>query len=485
MVSVLRLRNTMKIWICSVLSAMLLLPGFVQAKSVEGSDNRVLSDVVSISASDWAAFAIKSDGSAWVWGGFRDIGLLGNGSTVPVKSPVRMLIDNVKSIAGGTHHTLILKHDGTVWATGKNDNGQLGIGEASASGVTKPIQVKGLEDVISISAHGNQSMALKSDGTVWQWGYTDRVNPISAEPKKVEGLSSINSIAAASMSGVAVDNGGQVWVWGTALMEMNPDRLRKPTVISGLNESMMIAAASPRAAAIQFDGKVKMWSNNKTYPDAGKLLVPLEIENADHVVKLAGGANYIFSMIKDDGTVWMWDAYLNDYWSHSKYSAVQVQGIEGAIDLANGWNRQQYALLGNGTVMEWTYGYDRILTQPKLVEKAIDVKVEGESLDLSVPPLMINNVTYVPLRGVFERLGASVKWTPGSSQIEVKKGDTVLEMWIPQKQSFEMIAKTNQTDPQPITVSFTTMVPLRFVAEVLGAKVKWVQEHHSIEIEMP
>lgn len=485
MTYVLGSRNHIRIWICSVLSAVLLLPSFVRAESVEGSGNRRLSDVVSISASDWAVFAIKSDGSAWAWGGFRDIGLLGNGSTVPVTSPVRMLIDDVKSITGGSSHTLILKHDGTVWATGKNEYGQLGIGEISTSGVTKPIQVKGLEDVTSISAHANQSMALKSDGTVWQWGYADRVNPPTAEPKKVEGLSLVKTIAAAAMSGVAIDNGGQVWAWGTSLMETNPDRLRKPTVISGINESMIIEAAGSRAAAIQFDGKVKMWANYKSYPDAGKLLFPLEIEHGDHAMKLEGGANSIFSFIKEDGTVWMWDAYLSDYWSGSKYTAVQVKGIDRAIDLANGWNRQQYALLSNGTVMEWTYGYNRIITQPKLVEKAIDVKVEGELLDLPVPPLMINNVTYVPLRGVFENLGATVKWSPGSPNIEVIKGDTVLEMWIPKKQSFEMIAKANQTDPQPITVNFTTMVPLRFVAEVLGAKVKWSQEHHSIEIEMP
>lgn len=488
MTNLLRSRNKLKILIGSVLSTILfIIPGLSHAESTKSVSGKALSDVVSISASDWAVYAIKKDGSAWAWGGFRDTGLLGNGSTVPVQSPVRMHIDGVKAISGGSMHVLILKTDGTVWASGNNNNGQLGTGEQSTrGGVSKPVQVKGLEEVVAISAQGDQSIALTSDGTVWQWGYLDRIHSPSALPIKVEGLSSIKSIAAGSLSGVALDNGDQIWTWGTELMETNPDRLRKPTVISGINESAIIAASSQRAAGVQFDGTVKMWTNTKSYPDAGKLFDPLEIKGADHVVKLeGGGSSSLFSIIKDDGTVWMWDAYLSTYWSGSNYPVVQVKGIEGAVDIANGWNRQQYALLNNGTIMEWTYGYDKVITKPKLVEKAIDVKVEGEALDLSVPPLVINNVTYVPLRGVFEHLGAAIEWESGRRDITIRMGSNEINMNLPEKKSIKEIAKTNAKDPQPITINYVTMVPLRFVAETLGAKVNWVSEQLSIEIKMP
>ncbi len=74
----------------------------------------------------------------------------------------------VPQISGGGSHSLVLKPDGTVWAWGGNHAGQLG------DGTTNPrkfaIQVKGLEDVVSIAAGWEHNLAVKSDGTVWAWG---------------------------------------------------------------------------------------------------------------------------------------------------------------------------------------------------------------------------------------------------------------------------------------------------------------------------
>ncbi|MNC81039.1 hypothetical protein D3C75_1340500 [compost metagenome] len=64
-------------------------------------------------------------------------------------------------------------------------------------------------------------------------------------------------------------------------------------------------------------------------------------------------------------------------------------------------------------------------------------------------------------------------------------GSNEINMNLPEKKSIEEIAKTNAKDPQPITINYVTMVPLRFVAETLGAKVNWVSEQLSIEIKMP
>ncbi|MFZ5524778.1 MAG: hypothetical protein ACOY9D_11955 [Pseudomonadota bacterium] len=75
-------------------------------------------------------------------------------------------------IAGNSHHILILKTDGSLITWGDNTSGQMGDGTLVTR--TEPITVQGLSDVISIAAATLHSLAVRSDGTVWQWG-----NPLS------------------------------------------------------------------------------------------------------------------------------------------------------------------------------------------------------------------------------------------------------------------------------------------------------------------
>ena len=80
-------------------------------------------------------------------------------------------MSGVTAIAGGDFHTVALKSDGTVWAWGYNDEGQLGDG--ITTGRTTPVQVSSLSGVTAIAAGYRHTVALKSDGTVWAWGYNE------------------------------------------------------------------------------------------------------------------------------------------------------------------------------------------------------------------------------------------------------------------------------------------------------------------------
>jgi alpha-tubulin suppressor-like RCC1 family protein len=74
----------------------------------------------------------------------------------------------VRSVSAGLQFSVALKNDGTVWAWGLNDVGQLGDG--TTTNRTRPVQVKGLGDVTAIAAGTGHSLALKRDGTLWAWG---------------------------------------------------------------------------------------------------------------------------------------------------------------------------------------------------------------------------------------------------------------------------------------------------------------------------
>src|SRR5207248_2372873 len=77
-------------------------------------------------------------------------------------------LSGVTAIAAGGAFSLALKSNGSVWAWGWNVEGELGIGSTGNSAT--PVQVGNLAGVTAIAAGGYHSLALKSDGTVWGWG---------------------------------------------------------------------------------------------------------------------------------------------------------------------------------------------------------------------------------------------------------------------------------------------------------------------------
>ncbi len=109
--------------------------------------------------------------------------------------------------------TVILKNDGTLWAWGRNDFGQLGNGSFTDSVV--PVRVSNLTDIVAVSAKYDFNLALKKDGTVWYWGL---VRPNGTEsigqniPVKIENLEDVSLIYADNES-IVMKNDGTYWVF--------------------------------------------------------------------------------------------------------------------------------------------------------------------------------------------------------------------------------------------------------------------------------
>jgi alpha-tubulin suppressor-like RCC1 family protein len=119
---------------------------------------------------------LLNDGTVWAWG-TNNNGELGDGTYISRNTPVQVVtsvggpaLAGITAIAEGGYHTLALKNDGTVWAWGNGSYGQLGNGKYSTSNVA--VQVLGLTDVIAISGGDYHSLAMKKGGTVWGWGKT-------------------------------------------------------------------------------------------------------------------------------------------------------------------------------------------------------------------------------------------------------------------------------------------------------------------------
>ncbi len=195
-----------------------------------------LSAVTAIAAGSEHSLALKSDTTVWAWGA------------------------KVTAVAGGGSHSLALKSDGTVWAWGYNYYGQLGNNSTTNSSV--PVQVSGLSAVTAIAAGGGHSLALKSDSTVWAWGYNDygqlgnNSTTNSSMPVQVIGLSGVTAIVGSEwFHSLALKSDGTAWGWGYnyygQLGNNSTANSSVPVQVSGLSGVTAIAAGGYHSLAVQ------------------------------------------------------------------------------------------------------------------------------------------------------------------------------------------------------------------------------------------
>jgi hypothetical protein len=117
------------------------------------------------------SMALLTDGTVETWGDTNEEGQLGDGTTTAHHAPAVVPgLHDVVQIAAGHNFALALKTDGTVWAWGKNDFSELGMGAFGGLPVTTPERIRGLDDIVQVSASDYGGYALHSDGTVSMWG---------------------------------------------------------------------------------------------------------------------------------------------------------------------------------------------------------------------------------------------------------------------------------------------------------------------------
>lgn len=112
---------------------------------------------------------------------------------------------------------------------------------------------------------------------------------------------------------------------------------------------------------------------------------------------------------------------------------------------------------------------------------AINLVVDGATVQTDVPPVVIDGRTLVPVRALFESLGATVGWNEATQTATATKGATVVSVQIGSTTAYVSgTAKTLDVPAQ--TVQGRTMVPARFIAESLGAAVDWESATETVKI---
>ena len=116
-----------------------------------------------------------------------------------------------------------------------------------------------------------------------------------------------------------------------------------------------------------------------------------------------------------------------------------------------------------------------------LASDGVTVKIDGEIISFDVPAQIINDRTMVPLRKIFETLGATVEWDGDTRTVTATKGDITICLTI---DSSVMYVNEEEVvlDSPACLVNDRTLVPLRAVSEAFQSKVNWIAEERTVEI---
>ncbi|MCL2026082.1 MAG: hypothetical protein FWG92_04675, partial [Leptospirales bacterium] len=165
--------------------------------------------------------AIKDDGTLWTWG-YNNFGQLGDGTTkrrnIPVQENTKA--NNWKAVSARYQYTAAIKDNGTLWAWGNNEYGQLGNGTTKRQNIHIQENTKA-NDWKEVCAGAYHTTAIKNDGTLWAWGHnssgqlgdgttTQRNIPVQENTK----TNDWKKVCAGAYHTAAIKNDGTLWVWG-------------------------------------------------------------------------------------------------------------------------------------------------------------------------------------------------------------------------------------------------------------------------------
>lgn len=278
---------------------------------------------VAVAAGATHSVAIKADGSLWTWG-CSTYGDACDKTAATSQAPTRLDATSAQAyaaVSSGEFHNLALKADGSLWAWGKNENGQLGNGTNVDE--TRPTRV-GQGVYQQVSAGGAHSAAIDRDGGLWTWGQNtygqlgDGGSDATSEPKQIMVGTQFKAVAAGPYHTAAIDTAGNLWTWGGNGSGQLGDgsNLTRPTPqhIDVLDTGLaslkfkQVSVGPTNTAAITEGGDLYVWGWNG-YGQVG------DGSGADQwtPVKIAGAGYTHVSMnewhglaVKQDGSLWAW-----------------------------------------------------------------------------------------------------------------------------------------------------------------------------------
>ncbi|RXM50598.1 MULTISPECIES: RCC1 domain-containing protein [unclassified Chryseobacterium] len=270
-----------------------------------------------ISVGNFHSVGVKDDGTLWAWGS-NQYGQLGDGTSVNRNAPIQIgSANNWVKVVTGFYYTVAIKTDGTLWAWGDNSYGQLGDG--TKINKFTPTQIGTATNWKSISAGSNHTVAIKTNGTLWSWGQNnsgqlgDGTTVDKYVPTQIGAASDWGSIGSGNSFTFAIKSNGTLWAWGyngggqlgngTKVSKSDPVQIGTDTNWKSVDGGYM------HSVALKTDGTLWAWGDNYN----GRLgdgttmnrISPKQIGTEINWLNISAGQTSTFAT-KTDGTLWSW-----------------------------------------------------------------------------------------------------------------------------------------------------------------------------------
>ncbi len=299
-----------------------------------------------VSGGAYHTIAIKTDGTLWAWGQ-NDYGQIGDGTLINKNSPVQIgSANDWIAISAGNFHNLAIKANGTLWAWGINSGGQ--IGDGTVINKSTPVQVGIATDWTGISAGGGHNIARRSAGTLWSWGSNvygqlgDGTNTQRNSPVQIGSATNWVDFSAGSDHSIALKSDGTLWGWGRNTFGQVGDGTttsrNSPLQIGSETNWAKVSASYYHNLAIKTNGTLWGWGNNQ-YGQVGDGTIiqrpaPVQAGVATDWVEIEGGLYHSIGR-KSTGTLWSW-------------------GINNYGQLGDGTTTTRTSPIQTGSATDWT-----------------------------------------------------------------------------------------------------------------------------------
>ena len=236
-----------------------------------------MSDVIDVASTATTFFAVKGDGTVWVWG--QDVfGLFGRGIRRGYSyTPVQVAgVSQARTVDVVGYTVFVQRVDGSILGWGGGGAGLLREGRPGWSPDGQP-GITSIEHPTSISRIGgadDTALAVTNDGRVWAWG-ANLTHIVSAEQgttlSRVAGLQGVRAVAGTTDTAVAVRADGAVCAWGAnthgEFGQTTPGHpTSNPVQIPVYPRPWAIAAGDRTVYALDSAGRVWAWGDGTTVP---------------------------------------------------------------------------------------------------------------------------------------------------------------------------------------------------------------------------